>query len=452
MNNENKNTEDELVFESPLEEDIENLDIQESNRKIFTDQGDPEIDSLYGKFKRGKLIIQPDFQRQFVWDLKKSSKLIESALLDIPLPVVYISQEKDGKEYVIDGQQRLTSFFSYIDGTFPDGGDFKLTGLNVFPELKRKKFSELSEENQDKIRYCKIRTITFRKESDPNLKFEIFERLNTGSVSLNDQELRNCIHRGPYNALLKELSSNNDFMSLIGTTKPDKRMKDNELVLRFAAFYHQTYLNYKSPMRKFLNSEMEKYQFISDDEATNLKNAFKNTIAIIKSLLGSHAFKRYYKGSENNPNGNWEPQKFNASLFDILMYSFSKEDKNIVFRHLDSIREAFLDLMTTDQDFIDSIELSTSSVQAITKRFDKWRLTLQDIIGIQHKEPRCFSNQLKEELFKNNSTCKICNQKIQEVDDAALDHIEQYWKGGKTIPENARLTHRFCNWSRPRGD
>lgn len=108
--------------------------------------------------------------------------------------------------------------------------------------------------------------------------------------------------------------------------------------------------------------------------------------------------------------------------------------------------------MTTDQDFIDSIELSTSSVQAITKRFDKWRLTPQDIIGIQYKEPRCFSNQLKEELFKNNSACKICDQKIQEVDDAALDHIEQYWKGGKTIPENSRLTHRFCNWSRPRGN
>lgn len=450
MNNENQNTEDELIFESALEEDIESLDIQESNRNIFTDQGDLEIDSLYGKFQRGKLIIQPDFQRQFVWDLKKSSKLIESALLDIPLPVVYISQEKDGKEYVIDGQQRLTSFFSYIYGKFPDERDFKLTGLKVFPELERKKFSELSEQEQDKIRYCKIRTITFKKESDKNLKFEIFERLNTGSVSLNDQELRNCIYRGPYNVLLKELSNNKEFMSLIGINKPDKRMKDIELVLRFAAFYHQSYLNYKSPMRKFLNIEMEKYQFISDDEANNLKYAFKNTVAIIKSLLGSHAFKRYYKGSGKNPNGYWELRKFNASLFDILMYSFSREDKNIVFRHLDAIREAFLDLMTTNQDFIDSIELSTSSVQAITKRFDLWRLALQDIIGVHYKEPRCFSKQLKEELFRKNSTCNICNQNIQEVDDAALDHIEQYWKGGKTIRENARLAHRFCNWTRPR--
>ena len=132
--------------------------------------------------------------------------MIESALLDIPLPVVYISQETDGREYVIDGQQRLTSFFSFIDGKFPDGAEFKLSGLKVFKEFNRKTFTTLPEEEQDKIRYCKLRTIIFKKESDPNLKFEIFERLNTGSVSLNDQELRNCIYRGPYNGLLKELA------------------------------------------------------------------------------------------------------------------------------------------------------------------------------------------------------------------------------------------------------
>jgi uncharacterized protein with ParB-like and HNH nuclease domain len=151
----------------------------------------PEIDSLHGKFKRGKLVVQPDFQRQFVWDTSKASRLIESALLEIPIPVIYISQEQDNKEYVIDGQQRLTSFFSFIDGKFPDNSDFKLTGLKVFEELNGKKYSGLPDELQDRVRYFTIRTITFRKESNPDLKFEIFERLNTGSVSLNDQELRN---------------------------------------------------------------------------------------------------------------------------------------------------------------------------------------------------------------------------------------------------------------------
>lgn len=210
--------------------------------------------------------------------------------------------------------------------------------------------------------------------------------------------------------------------------------------------------DYKPPIRLFLNREMEKYQFISDNDASELKAAFKNSIQIVKSLLGKHAFKRYYKGSQSNHNGNWEPKKFNASLYDILMYSFAREDKNSIFRNLDAVREALIYLMTSDQEFIDSIELPTSSIQAVTKRFDKWRLTLQQVVGIQHKETRCFSYALKQQIFDQNSTCEICAQKIQSVDDSALDHIEQFWRGGKTVPDNARLTHRFCNLARPRKD
>jgi hypothetical protein len=443
---------DVLEFEQPLEEEVEKIEIPSSERVIFAEKADPEVESLYGKYKRGILILQPDFQRQFIWDNKKASKLIESALLDIPLPVVYLSEEKDGKVYVIDGQQRLTAFFSFIDGKFPDGRDFRLTGLKVFDELNTKFFREISEALQDKIRFCNIRTVTFRKESKTNLKFEIFERLNTGAVSLNDQELRNCIYRGPYNNLLKELAQDRDFVYLLGLKKPEKRMKDIELVLRFAAFYHSTYLNYKPPMSSFLSKDMEKNQFISGSEVAELKTAFKNSVSIVKSLLSTHAFKRFYKGDSKNPNGYWESQRFNASLYDISMYSFAKQDKNKVYQNLDSIREGLIFLMTNDQEFIDSIELSTSSTQAIVKRFDKWRMELESIIGIGQRESRCFSLQLKSELFKNNATCAICGQKIHDIDDAAIDHIEQYWLGGKTIPENARLTHRFCNNSRPRLD
>ena len=452
MNEETKEV-NEIEFEQPLEEEIE--EIPSIKRKVFADQGDPEIDSLYRKYKDGDLIIQPDFQRQFVWDAAKSSRLIESALLDIPLPMIYLSEGKDGKEYVIDGQQRLTAFFSFIDGKFPNGKDFKLTGLKVFRELNRKMFIDLKETDkklQSKIRYCKIRTITFREESEQDLKFEIFERLNTGAASLNHQELRNCIYRGEYNELLKKLSQNSNFIDLSGLRNPDKRMKDIELVLRFAAFYHFTYLKYKPPMKKFLNNDMEKYQHISESEVTELTNAFKNTVMIIRSLLDNHAFKRFRKGDDKNPNGYWEPKKFNASLYDILMVSFAEKDKNKVYQNLDSIREALIYLMTSDQELIDAIELSTSSVQAVTKRFDKWGLTLRNIIGIAQKEPRCFSLKLKQELYDDDPTCSICGQRIHDIDDSAIDHVEQYWTGGKTIPENARLTHRYCNWARPRKD
>jgi hypothetical protein len=443
---------EELQFEQPLEDDDETVEVPSNRRQIYTDQGDPEIESLHGKYKRGRLNIQPEFQTKWRWDVKRASRLIESALLEIPLPTIYLSEDSNGTETVIDGQQRLTSFFSFIDGKLPNGKDFKLTGLKVFEELDGDMFKDLNEQLQDKIRYYTVRTITFKKESQKDLKFEIFERLNTGSVSLNDQELRNCMFRGPFNNLLKDLATQSDFTYLLGLSKPDNRMKDIELVLRFAAFHHNTYLNYKPPMKRFLNDEAERYQFISESDSAALKKAFKDACAIIRSLLDRHAFKRFYKGGPKDPNGRWEPKKFNASLYDILMYSFAREDKNKVYQNLDAIRESLINLMTNDDEFINSIELSTSSVQAVTKRFDKWRLALQEIIGIGQKEPRCFSMSLKQELFDANATCTICGQRIQNVDDAAVDHVKQYWTGGPTIPENARLTHRYCNWARSRSE
>lgn len=134
------------------------------------------------------------------------------------------------------------------------------------------------------------------------------------------------------------------------------------------------------------------------------------------------------------------------------MSTFAKEDKNKVYQNLDAVREALIYLMTDDQEFIDSIELSTSSVQAVTKRFDKFRLGLQEIVGIAQKEPRCFSQKLKQGLFDSDNTCALCKQAIQHIDDAAVDHIKQYWTGGQTIPENARLAHRYCNCARPKND
>lgn len=439
----------EMTFDAAQDEEVK---IPEKENSIFTSSGDPEIDSLYNKKKRGRLVLQPDFQRQYVWDSTKASKLIESAILLIPLPIIYLSEEKDGKEYVIDGQQRLTSFFSFIDGAFPDAKPFKLGGLTVCVDLNGRKFSELTEDLQDKIRYYKIRTITFLKNSSDDLKFEIFERLNTGSVQLNDQELRNCLYRGPFNVALKAMAADPDFMHICALKEPDKRMRDIELVLRFCAFYHKTYLNYKPPIKAFLNQEANERRNISDNDLTELQGAFKNACQIIRSIFDKNSFKRFYKGTENEPNGYWEPKKFNTSLYDVLMYTFSREEKNKVFQHLDAVREGLIFLMTEDQEFVDSIELSTSSIQAVTKRFDKWRSMLQRILGVHQKEPRCFSYRLKQELMDKDPTCAICGQRILSIDDSAIDHVKQYWMGGKTIPENARLTHRFCNWSRPRNE
>jgi hypothetical protein len=335
-------TNDEIEFDEGKPEE----DFQVPKGAIITDQSDPEIESLHKKYKKGKLILQPSFQRKYVWDTKKSSRLMESALMGIPLPIIYLSQEKDGKEYVIDGQQRLTAFFAFIDGSYPDpedGRTFRLNGLTVYPELNGKRFKDLDEKFQDSLLNYHIRTITFKKESESNLKFDIFVRLNTGAVSLNDQELRNCIYRSSYNDLLIKLSENKDFREILGLKAAHKRMKDVELVLRFAAYYHSTYLNYKSPMRKFMNDEMAKLQNISEKEALRLEEDFKKAVSIAKSFSGKNSFKRFYIGNARNHNGKWEPkQKFNVALYDVLFFTFAREDKNRIYRNLDAIREALI--------------------------------------------------------------------------------------------------------------
>jgi hypothetical protein len=415
-------------------------------RRIFTDKLDPPIQSLCMKYKGGDLILDPIFQRRPVWDLVRCSRLIESAILEVPLPVFYLAESQDGTEEVIDGQQRLRAFFNYLDNRY------HLKGLKALPDLNKKFFKDLDKLTQKLILGYSIRTVTFKKESDENLRFEIFERLNTGAMPLNDQELRNCIYRGKYNNLLIELSSDPDFMAIMGLKAPEKRMRDVEYALRYAAFYHATYLKYKPSMARFLNEDMKKYQKISNDDGVKLRKSFKNSVSLIRSMLGNNAFRRYYRGNDENINGYWEPMRFNASLFDVLTWSFSNCDKNQVMANLDAIREAWIALMTNDSEFIESIERSTSSLKSVTYRFDAWRKALNDVLTYTSAQPRCFTRNFKQQLFDSNSTCQICHQQIAEIDDAAVDHIDQYWLGGKTIPDNARLTHRYCNWSRSKKD
>jgi hypothetical protein len=296
------------------------------------------------RYKAGDLVLDPIFQRRQVWDDVRSSRLIESVLLEVPLPVFYLAEGSDNTEEVIDGQQRLRAFFRFLDN------EYTLRGLKALPHLNEKKFRALDKPNQKLARDSSIRTIIFKKESDDNLRFEIFERLNTGAVPLNRQELRNCVYRGPYNKLLIELSADPDYMSLMGLTTPEKRMKDVEYVLRFAAFYHATYLKYRPPMARFLNDDMRTYQHASRKQQDQLRVAFKDSVTLVRSLLGRNAFKRFYRGDGDSPDGRWEPKKFNASLYDIMMYCFADRDKNQVMANLDAIREALLVLMTENRE------------------------------------------------------------------------------------------------------
>ena len=441
MNNEIQNQE-ELILEETIEEE-QPVEIPPERRRVYADKSDRSIYELFRKFQRGDLILDPEFQRRYVWDNKKASLLIESVLLEVPIPVIYLAEEDNGKFTVIDGQQRLRSFFRFLNN------EFKLRGLSVLSELNGKYFKDLDKEKQRKIEDTTLRVIEIRKESHSDVKFEIFERLNVGAVKLNDQELRNCIYRGRYNDLIKELAEDKDFLFLLGLKEPHKRMYDRELVLHFLAFYNQTYLKYKPPMKQFLNREMGNNRNISKEKIKELRRVFKETISMVKSVFGDKAFRRFIPGDEKDPNGRWEIRKINVGLFEIIMFGFSRYNKNQIIPLSDVIREELLHMMTSDKEFIASISGSgTTSTAKVTTRFKKWLDALEKIVGMPKTEPRTFSWELKKQLYEQNPVCAICGNKIMVIDDAAIDHIEHYWRGGKTIPSNARLVHRYCNLKR----
>ena len=200
--------EEKLEFEDQEEE--QPTEILPKERRVYSDKPDRSIFELYRQYQKGNLELQPEFQRLQVWDNSKSSRLIESVLLEVPIPVIYLSEESDSKYSVIDGQQRLNAFIKFLEN------NLRLSGLTILAELNGKRFQDIPKNLQDKFENATIRIIEIRKESQPDVKFEIFERLNTGAVQLNAQELRNCIYRGKYNDLLKELSEDKDFQFLLG--------------------------------------------------------------------------------------------------------------------------------------------------------------------------------------------------------------------------------------------
>lgn len=456
MDENNLITENELIEEikknTILSDDIEALDDSDEvgeqfDRKLVIDKVDPTIESLYMKFTRQKLILQPDYQRKYVMKPQVASRLIESILLDIPLPIVYFAEEEDGSWSVIDGQQRLTSIISFIQGkNLYDDKPFKLTSLNVITELNRKSFSDLSNEQQEKILNTAIRSFVIKKESNDDIKFEIFERLNTGSTPLNEDEIRNTVYRGKYMNLLKELESNELFDKIVNKPNFKNRMLYKGMILRFFAFYEKTYLNYKPSMKQFCNKHIKRFRNMDDEQIAEYRQIFKDTISSIYSVFGENAFRRMMK-EEGTNNYIWAKTRINMALYDIQMYSFSRYDKEQLIRHADEIRDRMYDLMINNPDFINAIEFKTSNTDMVNRRFRMWLDIMEDIMkqDIETDNPRCFPDSIKSQLYNEDPTCKLCGQRILNYDDAHVDHILPYSKGGLTVLENAQIAHRYCN-------
>lgn len=267
----------------------------------------------------------------------------------------------------------------------------------------------------------------------------------TGSHVFTDAydelEFDEWVSKGRFSQVIKELAGEEDFKYLIG--KSESPLRDEELVLRFACFYMNGYENYYGPTSKFINETLAKYRNISPRDEVKLRADFRNAIQIIRSLFGRIAFKRFYRGDHKNRNGRWETRQLNDSLFDILMHSFATLNQQKVMMHRDQIDEALIDLMTTDQEFIDSIELGTGNKIIVSTRFKKWNQALHHILG-SAQVAGSFSYPVKFDLYAANNTCRVCGNTIGMFDDSAIDRMNEYWIGDQVIPANARVVHRYC--------
>lgn len=341
-----------------------NLDIKKYDRMIK---------DIIFSINDESIILTPEYQRNYLWDNKKSSKLIESILLNIPIPVIYASEEKNGKWNIVDGLQRLNT----LNRFYKD--EFKLTGLEVLNELNGKKYSELSDNLKSKIDRGDLSIILLLDSSSSDIQYDIFMRLNTGAVQLNEQELRNCLYRGTLNDLIKnEMINNSDFKALFNLNILHKRMIDVEIILRYLAFsenYNESENridNYDGRIKNIINNFMIKYQNADSDTLERFKSKFYNNIKKCNVVFEDKAFKKM------NSIGRFET-RINRPLYETIMICFEKYSLDELLEKKDLILYE-TECLLKEYEFNDLISTATGNTTKTNKRIEIYSNLLKDIM------------------------------------------------------------------------
>jgi len=235
-----------------------------NRRSVAFDSYDITLKQLYDMVLEGMVDIAPEYQRHFVWDQTRQSALIESLFLGIPIPSLFMATNRDASWEVIDGLQRLTTILNFIGDAEElsylkiNHKKLKLSGLEKLDSMNGLLYEDLPKSMQFMLQTRPLRITVLNDRSDFNVRYDLFERLNTGGVTLHEQEIRNCVYIGEFNDFIKELAGNEDFRSVVKMTENAERLGSyEELVLRFFA-YHQDSASFVHSVKGFLNDYMEK--------------------------------------------------------------------------------------------------------------------------------------------------------------------------------------------------
>ena len=369
-----------------------NLSVLQSKAKertVKTQSIEYDIETLIKKLDKNIIKLDPEYQRRHRWDNKTSSRLIESLILNIPVPTVYISQDIDvdietsDQEFrysVIDGQQRLTAIKNFLKNKF------QLEGLESLEELNGCFYKDLPPFLIRRLEERSIKCLRIDSTLDAQVKLDIFERLNSGSVKLEAQELRNAVYHGKFNNLIKELSKNTNYRELlqIDLESPDnnnkvKKMEDVEIVLRFFALGDNRYSKFKKTKEKgfvhFLDESLDEFNKKNENELIALKASFTDTMFFINTNFGNKIFSKY-KFNENKSEDLKLQSKFNIAVFDAFAIAIHDALKEKI--KIEGKKNELLALFR-DKDFFDSISGSYLDTSKLKFRITK----AKEVLGCQ---------------------------------------------------------------------
>jgi len=333
-----------------IKSETEDAEEDVSRYKIASYPADYTLQGLYDKWQAEEIYVPP-FQRRFVWTINQASSLIESFLLGLPVPPLFLYREGDTQKLlVVDGQQRLRSVFAYFEEEFPDTRQhFSLRKVKaIWDGLS---FSELNTAERIRLRDAVLRTIIIEQldPKDNTSMYHIFKRLNSGGTTLNAQEIRNALYYGEFSKFLMELNSLDAWRAVLGSDEADKRYRDVELVLRVLALAERRDSYYK-PMKDFLTNFMKENR--NDKECFGLyKENFENGVKYAVEALGPRPFHRQ--------------RGLNAAACDSVMVAFYRNWR----KRKAGLKDRFAKLMSNEA-FDRYISSSTTDVDTVKQRIE----------------------------------------------------------------------------------
>ena len=321
------------------------------------------VDLIMRRISRNEIDLNPDFQRNpGVWDRRRQSRLIESLLLRIPLPVFYMAADADDNWQVVDGLQRLDALKGFVLDK-----SLHLRGLEYLHQFENQSYDQIPRTMQRRIDETELSCHVIQAGTPPEVMFNVFKRINTGGKPLTPQEIRHALNPGKARKFINDLAEYQEFLDATGSSISPTRMADRECVLRFIAFYSQELDTYKGDLDAFLINAMQALSEKTDQDRLDvLRSAFRRAMRLASALFGPEAFRK--------PQRNMRSRSLvNKPLFEswsVNLARIPKDQNQILQKRKEDVREGFRRMMN-DEAFVESITFGTQTTRQVRMRFQR---------------------------------------------------------------------------------